>query len=158
MLKISQIFNDSVECQLVMLMTFFDSRKDLACMLCPFFSPSVHVGRHRRPWFHPFFFLLEFFTRCLIKILLAVLKNFPYLKKWGLWPSNKKEYQGQQLWAAWAATVPPSRASWLNKGSPLRYYPFGKKLLWPPGINKNTCFEGSGCNIWGKIGTLLLYY
>ncbi len=113
-------------CQLFMLMTLFDSRKDLTCLLCPFVSQSVRVGRHRRPWFHPFFSLLEFFTRCLVKILLDVVKNFHYVKKWGIWPSNRKEYQGQQLWAAWAATVPPSKASWLNKGSPLRYHPFGK--------------------------------
>jgi hypothetical protein len=27
-----------------MLITFFGSRKDLTCMLCPFVSQSVHVG------------------------------------------------------------------------------------------------------------------
>ncbi len=127
MFEISPIFNDSVECQLFIQMTFFDSRKDLTCMVGPFFCPSVHVGRHRRPWLYPIFFLLELFTRCLVKILLDVFKKIQYLKKWGLWPSNRKESQGQPFWAAWAATVPSSRASWLNKESPLRYYPFGKK-------------------------------
>jgi hypothetical protein len=33
MFEISPIFNDSVECQLFILMTFFDSRKDLTCMV-----------------------------------------------------------------------------------------------------------------------------
>ncbi len=93
MFEISPIFYECIECQLFMLMKFFDSRKDLTCMLGPFVSQSVHVGRHRRPWLQPFFFLLEFFTRCLVKMLLDVLKKFQYLKKWGLWPNKGKEYQ-----------------------------------------------------------------
>jgi len=49
MFKISPIFNGGIECQLFKFMTFFNSMKDLTCMVGPFFSQSVHVGRHRRP-------------------------------------------------------------------------------------------------------------
>ena len=141
-----------------MLMMFFDSMKDFTCMLGPFFSQSVHVGRHRRPWFYPLFFLLELFTRCLVKILQDVFKKIQYLKKWGLWPSNRKGYQGQPLWAAWTATVPPSRASWLGVSTTIL-------SLW----EKNCCghlvtikihaLKGlNAIHKWGKIGTLLSCY
>jgi hypothetical protein len=96
-------------------MTFFNSMKDLTCMVGPFFSQSVHVGRHRRPWRNTFFFSLQFFTRWLVKILLDILKLFQWLKKWGLWPGKRKEYQWQYLWAAWVATAPLSSASWLKQ-------------------------------------------
>jgi hypothetical protein len=98
-----------------MQMVFFDSRKDLACMPSPFFSQSVQVGRRRRPWRHSFFFSLKFFTRCLVKILSDILKIFHWLKMWGLWPGERMEYQRQQLWAAYAATAPPSPSSWLKQ-------------------------------------------
>jgi hypothetical protein len=113
--EFSPIFYEGIEGQLFMLMRFFNSRKDLTCMLGSFFSQIVHVGRPRRPWRPPFFFLLKFFTRCLVKILLGVLKKFPCLKKWGSWSSKRKEYLRQQLWAAWAATAPPSTSSWLQQ-------------------------------------------
>jgi hypothetical protein len=75
------IFYEGIECQLFMLMRFFKSSKDLTCMLGSFFSQTVHVGRPRRPRQPPFFFLLQIFTRCLVKILLDVLKKIQCLKK-----------------------------------------------------------------------------
>jgi hypothetical protein len=113
--EISPIFYEGIEGQLFMLMRFFYSSKDLTCMLGSFCSQTVHVGRPRRPWRPPFFFLLQFFTWCLVNILLDVLKKLQCLKKWGLWPSKRKEYLRQQLWAAWAVTAPPSTASWLKQ-------------------------------------------
>jgi hypothetical protein len=123
MLEISPIFNDDIECQLFKFMTFFDSRKDLTSKLGSIFSQSIHVGRHRRPWHHTFFFSLQYFTRCLVKIILDILKLFQWLKKWGLWPGLSNEYQRQQLWAAWAANAPSSSASWLKQMG-LRTTPF----------------------------------
>ncbi len=32
------------------------------------------------------------------------------------------------------------------------------KLPWPPGSNRNTCFEWSGCSMWKKIPPPLSYY
>jgi len=160
MLEISPIFNDRLECQPFMQMVFFDSRKDLACMPSPFFSQSVQVGRRRRPWRHSFFFSLQFFTRCRVKILPYILKIFHWLIMWGLWPGERMEYQRQQLWAAHAATAPPSPSSWLKQmGLPttpsLRVKKKQPRLT---GNNKKTCFEGSGYNICKKNRTPLSYH
>jgi hypothetical protein len=38
MFEISPIFNGGIECKLFKFMTFFDSTKDLTCMVGPFFS------------------------------------------------------------------------------------------------------------------------
>jgi hypothetical protein len=59
-----------------MLMTFFDSRKGISCMLGSFFSQSVHLwatigGRDVTT----FSSNCNFFTRCLAKKLLDVLHN-----------------------------------------------------------------------------------
>ena len=145
MVEISPISNDGIECQHFKFMTFFDSRKDLTSKLGSIFSQSIHVGRHRRPWHHTFFFSLQYFTRCLVKIILDILKLFQWLKKWGLWPGQRKEYQRQQLWAA---TIPLQSSSWLNQGVSPTTPSLREKRPWPTGNNINTCYKGSGCNVW----------
>jgi hypothetical protein len=116
MFEILPIFDDGLQSQLFKSIEFFVSRTHLTCMLDTYPGRSGQVGRHRRPWRHTFFFWQIFFTRFLVKKRPSVLANFQWLKKWGLWPSKRKEYQGQQLWAAWAATAPLYRAFSLREG------------------------------------------
>ncbi len=71
--EFSPNFYEGIEGQLFMSMRFFNSSKDLTSMLGSFLarqSTWAALGGRDGP---PFFFLLQFFTRCLVKILLDAL-------------------------------------------------------------------------------------
>ncbi len=128
-----------------MIMTFIDSKKGT------FLCQSGHLGRHRRPWRHTFFFLQNFFTWCLVKILPNILKNFWWLRKWGLWSGKRREYQQLQLRTTQGHQGFPWRTLLLRQRTFPKTPSLREKTARPPGNNKKLFFKGSGWNMCEKI-------
>ncbi len=80
MFEISPNCSDSIDSQIFKLMMLFDSRKDLPCMLGPFLASQLTWATIGAVML-PFFFSLQVFTRCLVKLLLDVVKKLGYLTK-----------------------------------------------------------------------------
>jgi hypothetical protein len=142
MFEISPIFYDSLECQLSMIMTFIYSKNHLSCMLGTFLCQSGHMGRHRRPWRHTFFFLQNFFTWCLVKILTNTLKNFWWLIKWGLWSGKRGSIKNFNCGPPRTARATPWRALLLRQRLSQKHHPWEKKQPGLPATIKSYSLKG----------------